>query len=70
MKVRSSTVSRWIKEILKETGVDVDVFKVIRHVQPLPQKYVYQVFQWMIHLAESHDQINLPGKSSIISKRF
>ena len=27
VKVHSSTVSRWIKEILKETGVDVDVFK-------------------------------------------
>ena len=27
MEVHSSTVSRWIKEILKETGVDVDVFK-------------------------------------------
>ena len=27
MKVHSSTVSRWIKERLKETGVDVDVFK-------------------------------------------
>ena len=27
MKFHSSTVSRWIKEILKETGVDADVFK-------------------------------------------
>ena len=27
MEVRSSTVSTWIKEVLKETWVDVDVFK-------------------------------------------
>ena len=27
VEVHSSIVSRWIKEILKETGVDVDVFK-------------------------------------------
>ena len=27
MEVHSSTVSKWIKEVLKETGVDVDVFK-------------------------------------------
>ena len=27
VEVHSSTVSRWIKEILKETAVDVDVFK-------------------------------------------
>ena len=27
VEVHSSTVSTWIKEILKETGVDVDVFK-------------------------------------------
>ena len=27
MEVHSLTVSRWIKEILKKTGVDVDVFK-------------------------------------------
>ena len=27
MEVHSSTVSRWIKEVLKETWVDVDVFK-------------------------------------------
>ena len=27
VEVHSLTVSRWIKEILKETGVDVDVFK-------------------------------------------
>ena len=27
MDVHSSTVSRWMKEILKESGVDVDVFK-------------------------------------------
>ena len=27
MEVHSSTVSRWMKEILKETGVDVDVLK-------------------------------------------
>ena len=27
MEIHSSTVSRWIKEILKETRVDVDVFK-------------------------------------------
>ena len=27
VEVHSSTVSRWIKKILKETGVDVDVFK-------------------------------------------
>ena len=27
IEVHSSAVSRWIKEILKETGVDADVFK-------------------------------------------
>ena len=27
VEVHSSTVSRWTKEILKETGVDVDIFK-------------------------------------------
>ena len=27
VEVRSSAASRWIKEILKETGVDADVFK-------------------------------------------
>ena len=27
VEVHSLTVSRWIKEILKKTGVDVDVFK-------------------------------------------
>ena len=27
VEVHSSTVSRWIKQILKETGVDVDVFE-------------------------------------------
>ena len=27
MEVHSSTVSRWIIKILRETGVDVDVFK-------------------------------------------
>ena len=27
VEVHSSTVSRWIKEILKKTGLDVDVFK-------------------------------------------
>ena len=27
VEVHSSTVSKWIKEMLKETGVDVDIFK-------------------------------------------
>ena len=27
VEVHSSTVSRWIKDILKETGIDVDGFK-------------------------------------------
>ena len=45
VEVHSSTVSRWIKEILKEIGVDIDVLKVTLHVQPLPQKHVHQVFQ-------------------------
>ena len=27
VKVHSSTIPRWIKEILEETGVDIDVFK-------------------------------------------
>ena len=45
VEVHSSTVSRWIKEILKEIGVDVDVLKTTLHVQPIPQKHVYQVFQ-------------------------
>ena len=26
--------------------------KVTLHVQTLPQKHVYQVFQWMMHLAK------------------
>ena len=45
VEVHSSTVSRWIKEILKEIEVDVDVLKTTLHVQPIPQKHVYQVFQ-------------------------
>ena len=68
VKVHNSTVSRWMKEILKETGVDVDVFK--GRFQPLPQKHVYQVFQWTIYLVEGHGQMNLPGKNSIINKCF
>ena len=44
--------------------------KVTLHVQPLPQKHVYQVFQWMIYLVERHGKMNLPGKNSIISKCF
>ena len=38
--------------------------KVTLYVEPLLQKHAYQVFQWMICLAESHGQMNLPGKSS------
>ena len=28
--------------------------KVALHVQPLPQKHVYQLVQWMIYLVEGH----------------
>ena len=48
--------------------------KVTLHIEPLPQKHVYQVFQQMMYIAEGHGQMNLPGKSSststIINKYF
>ena len=69
MKVHSSTVSRWIKEILKETGVDVDVFKG-HSTRSASISSIYQVFQWMIYLVEDHGQMNLPGKISIIINKW
>ena len=44
--------------------------KVTLHVQPLPQKHAYQIFQWMIYLVEGHVQMNLPGKNSVTNKCF
>ena len=70
VEVHSSTVSRWIKEILKETGVDVDVFKGHPTRSASTQKHVYQAFQWMIYLVEGHGQINLPGNNYIMNKCF
>ena len=34
--------------------VDVNVFKGHFTRSDLPQKHVYKVFRWMMHLAESH----------------
>ena len=44
--------------------------KITLEVHPLPQKHVYQVFQWMMYLVEGHGRVNLPGKNSIINKFF
>ena len=70
MEVHSSTVSRWIKEILKKTGVVVDVFKGHSTPSASISKACLSVFQWMIYLVEGHGQMNLPGKNSIISNGF
>ena len=69
VKVHSSTVSRWIKEILKETGVDADVFKGDSTLSASISS-TYQVFQWMIYLVEDHGQMNLPGKISVIINKW
>ena len=59
------------EEVLKEFGGLMLMFlKVTLHVQPLPQKHVYQVFQWMIYSVEGHGQMNLPDKNFIINKCF
>ena len=68
--VHISIASRSMKEILQETGVDIIFLKVTLHFQPLPQKHLNQVFQWMIYLVEDHGQMNLPGKNIIINKCF
>ena len=44
--------------------------KITLHVHPLPQKHVYQVFQWIIYLVEGHGQVNVPGKNSVKNKCF
>ena len=48
IEVHSSAVSRWIKE--NELEIEKEMLmliflKVTLHIEPLPQKHVYQVFQ-------------------------
>ena len=44
--------------------------KFTLHVELLPQKHVYQVFEWVMYLVEGHGQMNLPGENYIINNGF
>ena len=71
VEVHSSTFSKWIKEILKETGVDANVFKRSLYTFSLCLKSMsIRNFSGWIYLVEGHGQMNLPGKNSIINKCF
>ena len=60
VEVHNSTVSRWIKEILKETGVDVNVFKGHSTRSACTSKtYLSGIYL-----------VSLPGRNSIMSKCF
>ena len=65
VEVHGSTVSRWIKEILKETRVDVDVFKGHSTRSASISKACGPGIS-----VDGHGQMNLPGKISIINKCF